>query len=216
MPLRGLRCHLLALALLAAGCAATPASTSSSGTRYRLGDYVVYRYGGPALAEPVTLREEVVAQEGSRLRIDVTATRQSGERAWVQVLTDTPRNQRDNVVDALWEKVDGRYVKLANRRNRDLYRLYDWALFKPDKPSRDIGSEPCKVELAGAIFKCTCSYAMTTFKGTSVRVKESQCPEFLSTHGQSDVWPEVGEPVFYADVAETGRREDATPQPFEP
>jgi hypothetical protein len=199
----------------ACGCAAA-APAPPSATRYRLGDYVVYRYAGPALAEPVTLREEVVAQEGLRLRIDVTATRPSGERAWVQVLTDTPKNQRDNVVDALWEKVDGRYVKLANRKNRDVYRLYDWALFKPDKPSRDIGSEPCKAEIAGAIFHCTCSYGMTTFKGTSVRVKETECPDFLWTHGPSDVWPEVGEPVFFVDVVETGRREDATGQPFEP
>ena len=52
-------------------------------TRYRVGDFAVYRYQGAALEEPVTLREEVVAQQGNRLRFDVTAIRASGQRAWI-------------------------------------------------------------------------------------------------------------------------------------
>jgi len=207
---------VLALALsLAAGCASRPIAAPKS-TLYRLGYFVVYQYGGPALAEPVSLREEVTAQEGDRLRLDVTATRKSGTRAWVQVLTDTPENQRKNVVDAVYEKVDGRFVKLENKKNRDLYRLYEWTLFMPDKPMHDVTQESCREDVAGKRLVCTCTFGLTTFKGTSVRFKESECADFLWTHGPGDVWPVVGEPVFFVEVVEAGRREDATPQPFEP
>ncbi len=42
-------------------------------TRYRVGDFIVYRYSGAFSTTPVLLREEVRAQQGNRLRIDVTA-----------------------------------------------------------------------------------------------------------------------------------------------
>ena len=213
--LRAARRCALALALIACGCAAAPIA-GAAGTRYRLGDFVVYHYGGPALAEPVTLREEVTAQEGNRLRIDVTATRKTGTRAWVQLLTDTPENQHDNVVDAVWEKADAGFVKLENAKNRDLYRLYEWTLFMPDKPMHGVTQEPCREGVAGRRLACTCRFGLTTYKGASVRVKESECPDFLWTHGPSDVWPVEGEPVFFVEVVEAGRREDATALPFEP
>jgi hypothetical protein len=200
----------LALALVcAAGCAAGPA-------RHRVGDFVVYRYAGPALAEPVTLRQEVVAQEGRRLRIDFTATRKSGQRSWVQVVEGAARDLRGGAVEALYEKVEGRYVRLANRRNRDLFRLWVWTYFRPDKAATDLGPQPCQAEIAGALLACTCGFEMTAYKGASVRVKQTFCPDFVWTRGPSDAWPEEGEPVYTVDVVEHGRREDATPQPLAP
>jgi hypothetical protein len=201
-------CPLLALSLTA--CAALP-------TRYRVGDFVVYSYQGAALAEPVKLREEIVAQQGNHLRIDVTATRASGTtRTWAQVVTDTPSNQRKNVIDALYEKTAAGWVKLANKKNREVYRLYEWTLFTPDKPQRDVEQQPCKEEIAGQRFACTCTYGLTTFRGQSVRIKESECADFVWTHGPSDVWPMAGEPPYTADVIEAGRTGNAVWQPLLP
>jgi len=209
-----MRLPLLAFAtLLAASCAAPGAAR----THYRLGDYVVYRYQGPGLAEPVTLREEIAAQEGNRLRIDVTATRASGERRWAQVLTDTPANQQANRVDAVYERLEGGFVKLANENNRDLYRLYEWTVFTPDKPASGLAKAQCEREILGHKLTCRCTTAQSAWKGAVLFYEDTECPEFLWTHGSSRFTDAAtGEDVLRVDVVEQGRRASALPQPFEP
>lgn len=101
---------VVALVLVACGGAAPPpvqAQRSVVTTRYRKGDYVTYRYAGLFTPEPVELRERVVAQDGNRLTLDITATRGTQQLHWEQIVTDTPDNQRNNVVDALYEYVGG-------------------------------------------------------------------------------------------------------------
>lgn len=206
---------LLAAALSSCACAAT---SPAPRTRFRLGDYVVYRYQGPGLAEPVTLREEVTAQEGNRLRIDVTATRDGGaERKWIQVLTDTPENQKANKLDALYESLGGGYVKLSNEGNQDAYRLYEWTLFTPDKPASGILKSECQRPILGHDTTCRCTNGQTEWKGAVLLYEATECPAFLWTNGTSRFTDAAtGEDVLAVEVVEQGRKAASTPQPFEP
>ena len=90
------------------------------------GDFIVYRYEGTQLPIPVILKERVTARTGRRLTIEVEARRAKDSLRWIQVVTDTPENRANNVVDELYEVVDGHRVRLANEGNRDLLRLYAW------------------------------------------------------------------------------------------
>jgi len=205
------------LALLCLGLASCATSSPALRTKYRVGDYVVYRYQGPGLAEPVTLREEVSAQEGNRLRIDVTATRPAAERRWIQVLTDTPENQKANKLDALYEQVDGKWERLANEGNRDVYRLYDWTLFTPDAPASGIAKTECLRDILGHQQTCRCTRAQSVWKGAVLFFEDTECPDFLWTHGTQRFTDAAnGEDVMRVDVIEQGRRAGALPLPFEP
>jgi hypothetical protein len=95
----------------------------------------VYSYTGEGLPQPVTLREEIVQRDGLRLHIQVEARRGSQVRRWVQVVTDTPQNQANNVIDELYELIGAERRRLANKDNRDVYRLYEWT-FPPSLEGR--------------------------------------------------------------------------------
>ncbi|MGC4120002.1 MAG: hypothetical protein QM765_36570 [Myxococcales bacterium] len=205
---------LAALASLFTTACATPAVPR---TRYRVGDYVVYRYEGRGLAEPVTLREEVTAQEGNRLRIDVTATRAADERRWVQVLTDTPENQQANKLDALYESKSGAFVRLANEGNQDVYRLYEWTLFNPDKPASGVLKSECRRPVLAHELTCRCTNAQSEWKGAVLLFEATECPDFLWTNGPSRFTDAAtGEDVLKVEVVEQGRKASALPQSFEP
>lgn len=117
--------HAILVTIACLGCAAAGPSVEpltaagvagarqpGPATRYRVGDYIVYRYSGAFSTAPVLLREGVRAQQGNRLRIDVTLTRGDEVRRWIQVLTDTAENQQNNVIDGLYEVIDGEAVTL--------------------------------------------------------------------------------------------------------
>ncbi|MCS6797121.1 MAG: hypothetical protein NZ898_01095 [Myxococcota bacterium] len=203
------------------GCAGAPATHPTAGahpsTRYRVGDYVVYEYRGAWTTAPVILRERVTAREGNRLRIDVTAERGSEVRRWVQVVVDTPENQRNNVVDALYEARDDGFVRLPNEGNRDLFRLYEWVRFEPDGPATDVQTVSCERSFGGRIHACTCTRGRTRWNGRPVVLDQARCPDFLWTHGPGGFRdPTTGEEVFWIDVLESGRHADARAEPMEP
>jgi hypothetical protein len=201
--------HLSSLVLLfAAGCA--------SGTRYRVGDTVTYHYSGDALCTPVELRESVVAREGDRLRIDVTARRGAEVRSWVQVLTDSPENQRANRLDALYEEApDGRLVRLENPDNRDLYRLYEWTVVDPDGKASEVEKAPCERTL-GTTYACTCTRGRNAWKGRPVRFESATCPGFVWTHAGSRFWDEeTGADVLRVEVKQSSR-DPVQPKPLLP
>jgi hypothetical protein len=204
--------------LLSSSCS-TPEVVPSSvpETRYRVGDFVVYRYAGSALSSPVVLREEVVAQQGNRLRIDVTATRGEEKRRWAQVLTDTPANQKNNVVDALYVAEGERWLRLENTDNHDLYRLYEWVVASPEGRAVDVQSAPCVKEFAETRFDCTCTTGGNRMQGVDVVFEDSECPRFLWTHGPAQFSDRhSGADVFSMMVVAFGRVQDATAQPLQP
>lgn len=132
-------------------------------TKYRKGDYVRYEYRGSALAHPVILDEMILSQEGNQLEIHVRATKKDDVRQWVQVVTDTPHNQANNVIDGLFEIVNGERVRLENIDNRDVYRLYEWTFPPPFQPEGKPESITRSVDIDGSQQDAQC----TTMKGKS-------------------------------------------------
>lgn len=186
--------------------ATTDARATASTTRYRPGDFIVYRYSGAFSPAPVTLREEVRAQDGNRLRIDVTATRGAEERRWIQVLTDTPENQRNNVIDALYEIIDGKPIRLENHDNRDAFRLYEWILIMPEGRATDVAQAPCERVIGGTRSACTCTTGKNSWHGRAVHFEVAECPDFLWTHADGRFWdPASGEDVHRTEIIEAGR-----------
>ena len=152
-------------------------------TRYRLGDFVVYRYSGTFSAAPVTLREEIKEKDGNRLTIEVEARRGAETRRWIQVVTDTPENQANNVIDELYEIVDGERRRLANEDNRDLYRLYEWTLVMPDGRPSGLSRSKVEVSIGGQRFTCERTTGKNTLRGELMRFESHTCPGFVWTHG---------------------------------
>jgi hypothetical protein len=209
-----------AFLMLVGACVAqqrtTPAFSIPS-TRYRVGDYVVYRYDGIYSVQPVLFREEICAQEGNRLRIDIQVIRDQEQRRWIQVVTDTPENQRNNVIDALYEWQGDRLVRLANEGSRDLLRLYEWTILTPDGQATDVHNNPCVREIGGTRFACTCTSGRNTWRGKVIRFEVSRCPDFLWTNGPVRFWEEAtGLSILNVNIVEFGHRPEAPSQPFDP
>ena len=207
------RALLLGSLLLGVSCgsasppAAQVVSHSDASTRFRVGDYVVYRYTGLFTPEPVELRERITAREGKRLTIDVVATRGSEQRHWEQVVTDTPENERDNVVDELFEYVGGKRQKLANAGNADLMRLYSWTVLQPDGKARDVRTEKAILTMGRDNFTCDRTFGKNEWHGRKVQFESFVCPEFLWSHARARFWDDgTGEEILLVDVAESGNR----------
>jgi hypothetical protein len=183
------------------------ASPSAGGeTAYSLGDYVVYRYTGRFTPRPVVLREQIVHVAGNRLHIEVSVVRGDDRRRWVQVVTDTPENQKNNVVDELYEIVGGKRVQLPNEDNADLLRLYSWTLVMPDGRPTDIAEEPRAVTIGERDYACMAVTGRTTVEGRPVRFEDVSCPDFVWTHAYSRFLAEDGAEILQVEVIEAGRR----------
>lgn len=205
--------RVLATVVLAitAACASTGSADAGrehdAGTRYQVGDYVVYRYSGAFTPAPVSLREVVLEREGDRLVIEVTATRASEQRRWLQVVTDTPENQRNNVVDELYEVVGGSKIRLENRDNLDLYRLYEWVVLQPDGKAAEVTTRRGEFSVSGKTFACEVSAGKNSWRGKQVRFEMQECPTFLWTHGPGRFWvDDTGEDIMRVEVVEAGRK----------
>lgn len=218
MPRPALLYLLLVVTNASAGlpACASPARPTAS-TRYRVGDFVVYKYTGELVSPPVALREDVTAQIGNRLRIDVRLSRLTESKRWAQVVTDTPENQRSNRVDDLFEFSGDRVIRLANNNNSDLLRLYEWVLVRPSGPSLDQDSHKCTRKLAGTSFDCICSTSRVIAGDRTMRIEDSECAGFLWTHGPTVVTEEdTARTILRVEVTDFGHREVASPEPFDP
>lgn len=200
---------VLALGAIACGGGPAPVTAKHEATsRYRKGDFVVYRYSGLYSKEPVELRESIAAQDGKRLTIDVVATRGSEKRRWQQVVTDSPDNERNNVVDELYEYAGGERRKLDNAGNADLKRLYEWTVIVPDGKPEDVHTDRAMLEVGHDNFTCNHTTGKTKWHGRSLAFETFDCPEFLWTHGRVRYWdPATGDEILRADVAGMGNDE---------
>lgn len=204
------------LALLALSCGppgrpesarAVAGPRARPATRYRVGDWVEYRYTGQVPGRPTTMCEQVIRQQGSSLEILVTLTRGEEQRAWVQVLTDTPANQRANRIDALYELRDGRRHRLANPQNRDILRLCSWFLVMPDGRATDIRQAKQPLTFAGRTYACAVVSGRNAVGGMPARFTASRCPGFLWTNGPGRFYlvsPEKD--LVRSEVVATGRQ----------
>jgi len=208
-----------ALLLLSCACASTPPAppVTAPTTRYQIGDYVVYRTSGTALPKPVIMREEIRAVEGNRLRIDVTLTRGKEQRRWVQIITDTPENEQNNILDALYEWHGGKWLQLRNEGNKDILRLAAWTLINPDGRMTDVTTLSCDRTFGGRHFSCTCAQGLNKLNGRVLKFEDSICPDFLWTKGPGGFLDAAsGTPVHFMEVTEFGFDKAITPAPLRP
>lgn len=173
------------------------------GTRYRVGDYVVYRYAGSHVGEPIFLREEITEQDGDHLTIEVTLTR-NGQvvRRWAQEVEDTPENQAANRIEALCV-----FEGSACREQpvEMLPQLYADLALTPDGAPRNV-EEVIETRPVGPLqISCTVRRGDTSVGGRPTRFEELRCPEFLWTRGNAAfVDAQNGDFLLTVDVAEFG------------
>ncbi|MBN8614953.1 MAG: hypothetical protein J0L92_30415 [Deltaproteobacteria bacterium] len=174
------------------------------GTRYRVGDYVVYRFSGSRFATPLLMREEVTDQDGDRLTIEVTVSQEGGGivRRWAQELIDTPENQAANRIEALCV-FDG--DACHDQPVETLPQLYADVVVSPDAPPTNV-SESMETRPIGPLqLECSVRSGDTTIAGRPTRFEELRCPEFLWTNGNAAfVDVESGDFVVQVDIAEFG------------
>jgi hypothetical protein len=181
-------------------------SVAVRSTRYRTGDYVVYRYSGSFTPSPVTLREEVLEQQDNRLTIEVRVERGTEKRRWLQVLTDTPENEKNNVVDELYLLSEGNERRrLPNVNNADLYRLYEWTVFNPNGKAQDVRISTSHASFGGVTFECDRTEGRNTWQERPLRFETNDCKQFLWTHGPGRFWDEMsGQDIIRIEILEFG------------
>jgi len=168
-----------------------------------VGDSVLYRYSGSYTDLPVELEEQVVAQRGLQLEIDVHARRGEERRHWVQIVTDTPYNRERNIVDALYLVRDGERHRLSNEHNRDLLRCYEWTYLEPDGSPAGVVEDQMELRFAGRRYVCRRSTGRLSWHGHPIRFVYHRCPEFPWYHGPG-WWEDMesGEIVWQVGVVE--------------
>lgn len=187
--------------------AAQPHDPPPPTTRYTVGDYVVYEYTGSALEAPVRLEEQVLAVEGLRLTIRVEATRAGERRAWKQVVTDTPHNRNNNVVDELYEIVDGQERALDATNQAELYRLYAWVVPPMQGEPTDVSKLTREVDVAGTPLQANCSTGQVTVAEQPARFTFCDAEAFLWTHAWTEIThAETGDLLFGMEVTDSGQR----------
>lgn len=170
-----------------ADTAAPPSSSTKAeathraeeGSRFQVGDYIVYRYTGSFTKLPVVLRQRVVEKNLLRVVIDVVAERGSERRRWIQVITDQPEHRKENVIDELYEVVGGERRRLENVGNKDLHRLYEWSQAPCTGEHREAGHADIELAVAGAKFHCTCTKALRECLGKDAQVETCECENFV-------------------------------------
>ena len=207
-----------------AGAEQTDSATTAAQSRYVLGDYVEYEYAGSYSVRPTLLRERVTLVDGLQLEIEVTAKRGTEHRSWIQVVTDTEANRTRNIVAELYEVIDGQRVRLENRSNADLMRLYSWTL--PDcGPPRESGGEHEELDrhrerdipLGAEAQSCRCARQRVRCDDRPATMETCECPDFLWGHGFGEVVID-GEstPYWRVRVRDAGRTQSGEPAARQP
>ena len=168
---------------------------------------MVYRYAGSGLAQPVVLTERVVAQDGLRLEILVTAERGTEARSWIQVVTDTPENRRGDRVDALFLVEGDQRTELPNKDNADLYRLYEWVIPPRGGPLSDKTESRQRVDAGGQGYDAVCRSGRQRIEQREVEVRACDSEAFLWTRLRLTIEAvDNGEVIYRMNVVEAGRR----------
>ena len=187
--------------LLGGGITNFNVALSDEGSRYRIGDTVLYRYRGSYTDEVVELRETVIEKRGNVLEIEVVATRGDDARAWIQVVTDTVENREAERVDALYELIDGERVARANRDNQDIARLYAWTIPPVRGRPGDVTRESETLRFLGE--EHACEIERGVFEGPAPQAFTfATCESFLWTNGPAEIIDTEGNVVWRREVVE--------------
>lgn len=203
------------LAGLGPGCATTDERAAPSPddeaaaepTRYRIGNRVTYRYTGAHLtAGPVSLEERIVSRgDNNVLHIQVTARRGPDTKQWLQVVTDTPANQRNNIVDALFLIEDGQRRPLDARDPQTLFDLYAWTLPPTFTPRGEGTRRDINARMGAQWWRCTAHDVPGDVDGGRATMTTTTCPDFVWTHGPAVLAAEDGTVLWSVTVVEQSK-----------
>jgi len=186
------------------GAPLAPAISGSS-TLLSVGDYVVYRFAGTDVGS-VTLREEVIAQDGAKVTIALHAERGDETREWIQVGPSSADARWNNAVDTIYVSRGGERRELPNPDNVTLGRLYDWILVSMDAGSSSGESAACEQPIGNARHACTCERKTLMLRQRRVQSEVSRCPGFAWQRGPARFTSEDGKVVWQSEIVETGHR----------
>ena len=174
-------------------------------TSYRVGDYIAYEYGGTLFPETVILREEVTGRMGQELTIAVSVRRGTAEKRWIQVVTDTSENQRNNVTDALYEVVNDNSKRLENTHT-EVLRLYEWVLPPSGKDHGKTREVKREVQLSPKVLiPVKCLVGLEEIDGRTVRREYCTSRHFLWTNISSTYTDtKNGEVLYYMKILTWG------------
>lgn len=177
-------------------------------SRHQLGGYVIYRYDGTYTEEPITLEEHVTEVDGLRLAIAVRATRGDESREWIQVVTDTEENRQNNVLDELYEVVDGERRPLSVVGPQEIVRLYGWTLPSCGAQGDPSEAEPREISIGSTAYECSCVRARTTCDDRAATVEACECSDFVWGHAYGEVQIDGSDesPLWRVQVVESGVR----------
>ena len=196
-------CVLLCLV----ACATSPARPAqpTPQTRYRTGMFVTYRYEGSYRATPITLHEEVVEQQGNKLTIEVHVDAGDEQRTFRMHMTDTPENQRNNVVDALEVRDGETWRALPNQQNADLMRMFEGTFVMPDGPAQEVVTTNEKCMAAGREFDCSVTRSVQTVDGKLCQVLDANAAGFIWSHVSAEYrTKDSGEVLYLVQVVAFG------------
>ncbi len=174
-----------------------------TGTRYRVGDYVVYRYSGSLVPSPILLREEITDQAEDRLTIEVTV-RQGDQilRRWAQEVIDNPENQAAGRIESLCVFEGSSCI---DRPVEELGALYEGLLVSPESEPTAVTESTEERPIGPLQLSCRVRRGQTTIGHRSAHFEELRCPDFLWTNGNAAfVDAASGDFLLQVDIAEFG------------
>lgn len=182
------------------GCKAMPETS-----KYEAGDYVVYKYSGSYRPEPVILTEKVLSKNGNKLEILVEWKSGKEARAWKQFVTDTPFNQKNNIVDRLVQLGGGKEIELPNEGNADLFKLYEGTFLIPQRPPHHVKERRESLKIGGKDYLCDVKEYETKVLNKRATMKSAESAEFLWTHAAAEYRDLKGGLIYGMEVLEHGR-----------
>jgi hypothetical protein len=178
-------------------------------TRYQKGDYIVYEYGGTQCPVIVVLAEEILEKKGNVLTIEVEVFRGKERKHWIQVVTDTPENQKNGIVDELYEIIEGEKIRLENDDNNAVRELYRWVIPPEGERLSKAVLVQKRLVLPGRYYvTAQCARHMEQINGRPVRVERCLSGEFLWTNiSVSMVDTQNQEIIYYMKVMKWGNKQ---------
>ena len=150
---------------------------SPDSSRLDVGDWVVYRYHGTLVPEPITLSEWVVARSGQQITIRVRWHQSGREREWEMLLTDTPQNRAKNRTDRLFA-IEANGLRELPNNDAELLRLFEGTYAIPETPLQRISTDCVHVTLCGVEHQCNITTSLTRVAGREAYWRDRQCPRF--------------------------------------
>lgn len=173
--------------------------------RFRVGDYVVYRFSGNYTEHPVVLRKEVLDRKGDRVTFDVTATRGTDSRHWTEAEDMGVRDPKKRTDAEVHEYIGGVPQKVSNENNDALSRLYSWISLTAGAEDMDPEKSEGTQDVAGTSFNCTIREGLIIWHRDTLKFRLFECPEFVWFDGGSQYWNNrFGDNILKSEVVEFG------------